>query len=71
MIYLHFPFKLLGLLKDVYFTYEYSFYLGGAAMFLSGVSVLFPLRHIIAKEAAAKAADKYLAKEQGENAAQT
>ena len=51
-----------GLLKDIYLTYEYSFYLGGAAMLASGVCVALPLRHILAKEAEeARKAEKYLA----------
>ena len=52
--------KIPGLLKDIYLTYEYSFYLGGAAMLASGVCVVFPLRHIMAKDAEAKRAEKYL-----------
>ena len=56
--------KIAGLLKDIYLTYEYSFYLGGAAMLASGVCVVFPLRHIMAKEAEAKKAEKYMAVDQ-------
>ncbi len=33
-----------GLLKDTYATYEYSFYLAGVAMLLSGGAALWPLK---------------------------
>ena len=42
-------------------TYEYSFYLGGAAMLASGVCVVLPLRHILSKEAEDRRAENYLA----------